>query len=91
MTPAAALLAGSVVVAVLMPRLLWRLHRLAVDPLLLLAGWTLSVIGVLATAIASVLMLAAPDPGGIVSVTHVCWRAISPGSGRPQVCWARPP
>jgi beta-lactamase regulating signal transducer with metallopeptidase domain len=77
---AVAMLVGSFAVATLVPKLLWWLHGQRVDPASLIAGWLLSVIGTLATAVAAVLLLLAPDLGvigGIVRAAHVCWRAIS--------------
>lgn len=83
MTIALTLLAGATLAAVLMPKVLWRLHRAPVDPLGLIAGWMLSIAGVLATVVAAVLLLLLPEhgiPGGLIRVVHGCWTAVSHGS-----------
>jgi Zn-dependent protease with chaperone function len=77
---AAAMLVGSCAVATLLPKLLWWMHTQRVDPSSLIAGWLLSIIGTVATTLAAILLLLAPDVGvvgGIVRAAHVCWRSIS--------------
>lgn len=83
MTVALALLAGAALVAVLMPRLLWRLHRTHLDPLVLIAGWVLSGVGVLGTTVVAVLLLLLPEhgiQGALVQALHGCWTAVTHGS-----------
>lgn len=83
MTVALALLAGAALIAVALPRLLWRLHRTRVDPRWLIAGWVASGVGVLGTAIVACVLLLLPGhgvPGGLVHAVHGCWTAVSHGS-----------
>jgi Zn-dependent protease with chaperone function len=83
MTIALALLGAAALVAVLMPRLLWRLHRTRLDPLVLITGWTLSGVGVLGTAATAILLLLLPQhgmPSDLVRAVHGCWLALGHGA-----------
>lgn len=84
---ALALLSGALIVASLVPTLLWRLHRTRVDPLLLIAAWALSIVGVLGTVVAAVALLVLEGhgaSGSLIRAVHGCWAAISHG-GPPQL------
>lgn len=86
MALALALLSGALLVAALMPTLLWWLHT-RVDPLLLIAGWILSIVGVLGTVVAAVALLVLEGhgaSGSLVRAVHGCWAAISHG-GPPRL------
>lgn len=82
MTVALALLAGALLVAALIPRLWWRLHHTRTDPLLLIAAWTLSIVGFLATGVAAVVVLLLPNngmPEGLVHAVRGCWTMLRHG------------
>lgn len=83
MVVALALLAGSALVAFLVPMGLRRLADTPVDPQALIVAWVLSAIGALGTATAGITVLLVPGhgvPGPLVAVVHGCWLALRHGS-----------
>lgn len=60
MTVAITLLLGSAIVAVCAPGLLRRIGARSVDPVVVIVGWVLAVIGVLATAVAGLVVVTVP-------------------------------
>ncbi|MFC4852698.1 M56 family metallopeptidase [Actinophytocola glycyrrhizae] len=83
MTPALALLAGAVVAAWLVPRLLHRMDRRRRDPVPLITTWFVSMAGVLLAAVAAALVLLLPDhgpSGRLLAALHHCWSAVQHGS-----------
>jgi hypothetical protein len=83
MTAALALLAGAPAVGWCMPGLLRRRDLTRADPLVMLIGWLLSTIGVLAATAGGIALLLLPGHGigiGPLSAVHGCWVAVSHGT-----------
>ncbi|GGU26914.1 M56 family metallopeptidase [Lentzea flava] len=77
MTVALALLLGSALVGWLAPR---RLVRLA-DPVVALVAWLASVVAVVVTVAAAMVLLVLPDHGfGVVAAAHHCWDSLRHGT-----------
>lgn len=79
MIPAAALLAGAVVIGWWSPRALSRLAATGVGPGTVLAWWLLAAAGVAAGIVGSVLLLVLPGHGpatAIMRVLHDCWSTV---------------
>jgi len=79
MIPAAALLAGTVVIGWWSPRALGRLAATGVGPGTAIAWWLLAAVGVVAGAVAGVLLLVLPGhgpAGAVLRVLHDCWTTV---------------
>ncbi|MEU6646030.1 M56 family metallopeptidase [Saccharomonospora sp. NPDC046836] len=83
MTIAAALLAGALAAGWFVPGVLRRVDLRRRDPLPLIVAWLISMVGVVLTAAAGVLLLLTPGHGGVASLLTLvdqCWSAIQHGS-----------
>lgn len=74
MTVAVTLLLGSVIVALTAPRALRTTAERAADPATVIAGWFLSVAGVLATAVAGLLLMTFPRGAVDTPLAHLVRR-----------------
>lgn len=83
MTVAFALLVGAVVAAWLVPRRLAAADLRRFDPLTLIVGWLLSMLGAASAAVTGVVLLLVPthgDVGVLLAAMHHCWSSIQHGS-----------
>jgi beta-lactamase regulating signal transducer with metallopeptidase domain len=83
MTAALALLAGALAVGWLVPGAVRRADLRCRDPLLLIVVWLVSIVGVLLSAAAGVVLLLTPSHGPsttLLAAIHRCWSAIQHGS-----------
>lgn len=77
MTVALALLLGSAFVGWLAPHYL----RLLADPAVALVAWLVSVVAVVATSAAAMVLLLVPDHGlAVVDTLHHCWESVQHGT-----------
>jgi Zn-dependent protease with chaperone function len=82
MTAALALLAGALAVGWLVPGAVRRADLRCRDPLLLIVVWLVSIVGVLLSAAAGVVLLLTPSHGPsttLLAAIHRCWSAIQLG------------
>lgn len=83
MTVAAALFIGAVVVGIWLPARLERLCVSQFDPSVLIIGWLLSIVGVLAASTAGVTLLLVPShgvPTGLLASLSSCWSSVRHGA-----------
>jgi Zn-dependent protease with chaperone function len=83
MTAAIALLVGALTVGFILPGLLQKLDVGKFDPLVLVIGWLLSIVGVLVATALGIALLLLPSHGvgtGALSAVHGCWSAVSHGA-----------
>lgn len=82
MTVSLATFIGAAAVGVLLPAQLNRLRVVGIAPSFLIAGWALSIAGVLTAAAAAVVMLIVPGhsvPGGPLAAASSCWSSVRHG------------
>jgi hypothetical protein len=83
MIAALALLLGAVSASVAVPAFLRRADTTRLDPVVLLVGWLLSMVGVLAATAAGITLVLIPDHGpatSLLTLLHGCWMSVSHGA-----------
>ncbi|GAA0256046.1 M56 family metallopeptidase [Saccharothrix mutabilis subsp. mutabilis] len=80
MTVAAALLLTAALIGLLAPRLLRKLAARDIDPVVSIAAWLASAVGVVVTATLAVALLLIPDHGThTLRLLHDCWSTLDHG------------
>ncbi|MBP2325014.1 Zn-dependent protease with chaperone function [Kibdelosporangium banguiense] len=83
MIAALALLVGAFAAGVVVPAVLRRADTARLDPVVLLVGWLLSIVGVLAAAAAGVALFLIPNHSpatNMLALLHKCWMSVAHGA-----------